>query len=218
MRGNSLEIGANDRVLTVVPMFHVNGWGLPLAAMLAGADLILPGAFLVRPNIIADLIRTERPTIAAGVPTIWMDLLAFLGAKAREVIQTLKIIATGGAFVAPKFIETIKSYGVRVVQAWGMTGASSMSVISTIPRSAEGSDTRRTYLAKHGASSPGWNCERSTPTGRRCHQMARASVRSKLEDPGSPAHIFPMTTQRNSRTVGLRQEISGPSIKTDSWC
>ena len=112
---NSLGIGANDRVLTVVPMFHVNGWGLPLAAMLAGADLILPGAFL-RPNIIADLIRTERPTIAAGVPTIWMDLLAFLGAKAREVIQTLKIIATGGAFVAPKFIETIESYGVRVVK------------------------------------------------------------------------------------------------------
>ncbi|WP_051069104.1 AMP-binding protein [Mesorhizobium metallidurans] len=146
---NSLGIGASDSVFPVVPMFHVNAWGLPFAAAIAGAKLILPGAAL-RPETVADLVASEQPTILAGVPTIWTDLLAFLGDRAADALRSVRLLATGGTFVTPTLIETFNGLGINVVQAWGMTETSSMSTISNVPPWAETSAEKFDYATGQG--------------------------------------------------------------------
>ena len=147
--GNSLAISAADRLFPAVPLFHVNGWGLPFAAIMAGANLILPGAAL-RAQVIADLIRDERPTICAGVPTIWTDLLAHLGPDTASVLRSVQKIATGGAFVTPSLVSAYATHDVQMVQAWGMTETSSMSVVTAVPPWAKSKTEQAAYAAKLG--------------------------------------------------------------------
>ena len=129
---NSLALGSASRLLPAVPLYHVNGWGLPFAALMAGADLALPGASLHAPDLLA-LIDAEAPTLAAGVPTIWSDLLAHLHATQRMHLGALTTIACGGAQVPQSLIDAYAALGVRMLQAWGMTETSSMSAISQTP-------------------------------------------------------------------------------------
>lgn len=147
--GNSLGINARDRILPAVPLYHVNGWGLPFAAIMSGADLVLPGSALRAP-VIAELIREEKPSVAAGVPTIWSDLLGTLKGDARSALASLRMIATGGAQVTPTLIEAYAAFGVDMVQAWGMTETCSMSAIAMVPRWAETSAERKAYRLKQG--------------------------------------------------------------------
>lgn len=146
---NSLGISAHDRILPAVPLYHVNGWGLPFAAIMAGADLILPGSAL-RASVITELLKDERPTLAAGVPTIWADLLGALGNDAGPTFSSLRMIATGGALVTPALIDAYTALGINMVQAWGMTETCSMSAIAMIPRWAETPSEQKTYALKQG--------------------------------------------------------------------
>jgi fatty-acyl-CoA synthase len=136
---NSLALGSATRLLPAVPLYHVNGWGLPFAALMAGADLALPGASLQPPDLLA-LIDAEGPTLAAGVPTIWSDLLAHLRAAQRTHLGTLTTIACGGAQVPRSLVDAYAALGVRMLQAWGMTETSSMSAISQTPGWIAGAD------------------------------------------------------------------------------
>ncbi|MBO0710812.1 MAG: long-chain-fatty-acid--CoA ligase [Acetobacteraceae bacterium] len=109
-----------DRVLPVVPMFHVNAWGIPHAAPMAGAALVMPGRFLDGQSL-ARLMNEERVTMSAGVPTVWMGLLAHLRASG-ERLATVKRIMTGGSACPPLLIEAFgDEYGVEVQHGWGMT-------------------------------------------------------------------------------------------------
>jgi fatty-acyl-CoA synthase len=110
-----------DRVLPVVPMFHANAWGLAHAAVACGADLIMPGPDL-SPAGLAALIESERVTVAAGVPTIWMGVLPEL--KGRDT-SSLRSIPCGGSAVPKVLSEAYKSQiGLPITQAWGMTETS----------------------------------------------------------------------------------------------
>jgi fatty-acyl-CoA synthase len=110
-----------DRVLPVVPMFHANAWGLAHAAVACGADLIMPGPDL-SPKGLADLIESERVTLAAGVPTIWMGVLPEL--KGRDV-SSLRAIPCGGSAVPRSLSEAYREQvGLPIMQAWGMTETS----------------------------------------------------------------------------------------------
>lgn len=109
-----------DRVLPVVPMFHANAWGIPHAAPMAGAALIMPGRFLDGPSL-ASLMNAERVTMSAGVPTVWLGLLAHLRASG-ERLETVGRIMTGGSACPPLLIEAFgDEYGVEVQHGWGMT-------------------------------------------------------------------------------------------------
>ena len=111
----------DDRVLPVVPMFHANAWGLAHAAVGAGADLIMPGPDL-SPTGLAALIESERVTIAAGVPTIWMGVLPEL--EGRDV-SNLRSIPCGGSAVPKSLSEAYREkIGLPIHQAWGMTETS----------------------------------------------------------------------------------------------
>ncbi|HEX4028069.1 MAG TPA: long-chain fatty acid--CoA ligase [Rhizomicrobium sp.] len=113
---------ATDRALAIVPMFHVNAWGLPYAAPIAGAALLMPGIHLDAPSLLA-LMNEERATVAVGVPTIWLNLLNHLrdtGAKPA----TLKRIVIGGAAMPRAMMQAFGEMGIRAIHGWGMTESS----------------------------------------------------------------------------------------------
>jgi len=117
---DTFRVANEDRVLTIVPMFHAMGWNLPYVAGLIGADLVMPNRFLQSPHL-ARLIGEERVTYTAGVPTIFMDLLRY--AEQHEAdLSALKIAVCGGTQVPPVLMrEFDRRHGVAVTQGWGMT-------------------------------------------------------------------------------------------------
>ena len=118
-----LGLRAVDRLLPVVPMFHVNAWGVPFAAPMAGAALVLPGRHLDGASVAA-LMNQERVTASAGVPTVWLGLLQHLRTSG-ERLETVQRLVIGGSACPPVLIEAFgHEYGVRVDHAWGMTETS----------------------------------------------------------------------------------------------
>ncbi|MEX2467981.1 MAG: long-chain fatty acid--CoA ligase [Gemmatimonadota bacterium] len=125
-------ISERDVVLPAVPMFHANAWGLPFAAAMAGAGLVLPG---VHPDArrFADLLSAEGVTFAAGVPTVWMEVLAELRARPRSLHPELRIHA-GGAPTPPSLIEAYRrELDVEILTGWGMTELTPVGMV-THPR------------------------------------------------------------------------------------
>ena len=130
--GNTLGICESDRVLPVVPMFHANAWGLPYAAVMSGADLIMPDRFL-QPEPLVRLIEAERPTLAGAVPTIWGGLLQHIRQHGGD-ISSLRLVACGGSAVPHALMEAFeKELGVYILQAWGMTETSPIGSVARPP-------------------------------------------------------------------------------------
>jgi len=130
-----LALRAVDRVLPVVPMFHVNAWGIPYAAAMAGSALVLPGRHLDGASL-ATLMNQERVTMAAGVPTVWLGLLSHLRSSG-ERLATVRRVVTGGAACPPLLIEAFGAeYGVTVEHAWGMTELSPVGTFNQ-PKQAQ---------------------------------------------------------------------------------
>lgn len=125
---DTLALGRAETALLAVPLYHVNGWGLPYACAISGAGLALPGSSF-RPRILLDLIAEGGVTIAAGVPTIWTDLLGFLDGGEDALAPGLRRVATGGAVVPAPLTKALLARGITPLQAWGMTETASMSVI-----------------------------------------------------------------------------------------
>lgn len=125
---NSLGIGQHEVILPAVPFYHVNGWGIPYAAMMAGAALVLPGTQF-QPAMLNPLLDDESVTLAAGVPTIWTDVLAAREAAGLPAPPKLRRLAMGGAPVPDRLVAAWGRLGVETSTAWGMTETSSMSVI-----------------------------------------------------------------------------------------
>ena len=121
MAAGSLGVCETDVLLPIVPMFHVNAWGIPHGAAMAGASLVMPGADLSGPAL-ATLLERERVTFAAGVPTIWQNVLPEL--EGRD-LSALRALVSGGA---PMPLELSDAYaertGIPLTQAWGMTETS----------------------------------------------------------------------------------------------
>ncbi|MET4428570.1 fatty acid--CoA ligase [Mycolicibacterium sp. 624] len=127
---NVLGVGVGDSVLPIVPMFHANAWGLPYAALMAGADLVMPDRFMDAVSLI-DLIETRRPTVAGAVPTIWNDVLHHLEGHPGHDISSLRLVACGGSAVPRSLMEVFEQrYGVRIQQAWGMTETSPVATVA----------------------------------------------------------------------------------------
>jgi fatty-acyl-CoA synthase len=130
--GNTFALSERDKVLPVVPMFHANAWGLAYAAVMAGADLIMPDRFL-QPEPMVRLIEAERPTIAGAVPTIWNVLLAYVRSNGGD-LSSLRLVPCGGSAVPHALQEAYeKELGVRIVQAWGMTETSPLGSVAHPP-------------------------------------------------------------------------------------
>ncbi|MDM0020113.1 3-(methylthio)propionyl-CoA ligase [Variovorax saccharolyticus] len=124
-------ISARDSVLPVVPMFHVNAWGIPYSAALVGAKVVFPGPALDGKSVY-DLIEAEKVTFAAGVPTVWQMLLGHLQANGLR-FSSLKRTVIGGSACPPAMIHAFQElYGVDVLHAWGMTEMSPLGTLCTL--------------------------------------------------------------------------------------
>ncbi|MCM2253284.1 MAG: AMP-binding protein, partial [Ramlibacter sp.] len=126
-----MSLSARDAVLPVVPMFHVNAWGIPYSAALVGAKLVLPGPAMDGKSIY-ELMEAERVNYAAGVPTIWQMLLTHV--KSNKLgFSSLKRTVIGGAACPPAMIHAFRDeYGVEVLHAWGMTEMSPLGSLCTL--------------------------------------------------------------------------------------
>jgi fatty-acyl-CoA synthase len=124
---DALGLRQADTILPVVPMFHVNAWGLPYVALQAGAKLVLPGRFL-DPKSLVDLLGQEEVTFSAGVPTVWIAVREEL-ARRGTGLPALRNMIVGGSAVPPKLMDDYERLGINLIHAWGMT---EMSPIGTV--------------------------------------------------------------------------------------
>ncbi|ETW23477.1 long-chain fatty acid--CoA ligase [Mycobacterium gastri 'Wayne'] len=130
---NGIGVGSSDRVLPIVPMFHANAWGLPYAALMAGADLVLPDRHLDARSLI-HMIENLRPTLAGAVPTIWNDVMHHLDRDPGHDVSSLRLVACGGSAVPESLMRTFEEkHGVQIRQLWGMTETSPMATMAWPP-------------------------------------------------------------------------------------
>ncbi|MCE2879638.1 MAG: fatty-acid--CoA ligase [Comamonadaceae bacterium] len=126
-----MGLSARDAVLPVVPMFHVNAWGIPYAAALTGAKLVFPGPGLDGKSVY-ELLESEQVTYAAGVPTVWQMLLGHMKPGGLK-FSSLKRTVIGGSACPPAMISAFRDdYGVEVLHAWGMTEMSPLGTVCTL--------------------------------------------------------------------------------------
>lgn len=126
---DSLCLSAMDIIMPVVPMFHVNAWGLPYSALVVGAQLVFPGSKLDGQSLY-ELIESEKVTLSAGVPTVWAGVLQYM--KTHDLgFSNFKRVLIGGSACPPAMMQTFAQYGVEVIHAWGMT---ELSPIGTVAR------------------------------------------------------------------------------------
>jgi fatty-acyl-CoA synthase len=148
---DAMSLSARDAVLPVVPMFHVNAWGIPHAAPLTGAKLVFPGKDLDGKSLY-ELMESERVTYSAGVPTVWLGLLNYMRAAGVK-FSSLQRTVIGGSACPPAMLRTFEDdYGVQVIHAWGMTEMSPLGTLSklTWEQSQRPLAEQRALLEKQG--------------------------------------------------------------------
>ena len=151
---DSLDMSRRDCLLPVVPMFHVNAWGLPYISAMVGAKLVMPGPHL-DPESLLDLMEREKVTVAAGVPTIWLGIRDALDAKPRQLQKNVRMIV-GGAAAPEQLIRDFDKHGLTLIHAWGMTETSPIGLVSKLPPEADAlsSDEQYALRAKQGVPPP----------------------------------------------------------------
>jgi fatty-acyl-CoA synthase len=148
---DALNCSAKDVILPVVPMFHVNAWGLPYAACMMGSKLVFPGPGLDGKSLY-ELFENERVTLSAGVPTVWQGLLAYVDANDLR-FSTMRRTIIGGSACPPAMMKTFQErYDVQVLHAWGMTEMSPVGTVAALKGSQVGLDApaRFAIQAKQG--------------------------------------------------------------------
>jgi len=153
---DTIGVSGRDIVLPVVPMFHANAWGIPYAAAFAGTALVLPGPRLDAESVL-DLLASERVTLSAGVPTVWMAVLEALNAEPdRWDLSALKRMIVGGSAVPRSMLEGFDRHGLTIIQAWGMTETSPLGSMCRVPPELDSAseEERYDFRARQGIAVP----------------------------------------------------------------
>ncbi|MBA3391840.1 MAG: long-chain fatty acid--CoA ligase [Deltaproteobacteria bacterium] len=153
---DALGVTRADTLLPVVPMFHVNAWGLPFIAAMSGTRLVFPGPHLDPPSLL-DLMAQERVTIAAGVPTIWLGIREALdGSPGKWQLQPGLRMVVGGSAAPEQLIRDFDRLGMTLIHAWGMTETSPIGLVSRVPAHLADADEAVRYRlrAKQGVPPP----------------------------------------------------------------
>ncbi|HEY9068478.1 MAG TPA: 3-(methylthio)propionyl-CoA ligase [Burkholderiaceae bacterium] len=164
---DALNCSARDVILPVVPMFHVNAWGLPYAACMMGAKMVFPGPGLDGKSLY-ELFETERVTLSAGVPTVWQGLLAYVEANDLK-FSTMRRTVIGGSACPPAMMTKFEErYGVSVLHAWGMTEMSPVGTVATLKSKHTGTahDAQFAVQCKQGRAVFGVDMKIAGPDGR----------------------------------------------------
>jgi 3-(methylthio)propionyl---CoA ligase len=148
-----VSLSPRDTVLPAVPMFHVNGWCIPYAAPIGGANLVLPGQRLDAPSLY-ELLENEKVTVTAGVPTIWIALMRHMEQHNLR-LSTLKRILVGGSAMPPSLIAKFDNeFGIEVRHAWGMTETVAIATMTAVDSrlAVLPAAARHAVIAKQGKS------------------------------------------------------------------
>ncbi|GAC1545344.1 MAG: long-chain fatty acid--CoA ligase [Herpetosiphon sp.] len=131
---NTMAVAEHDVVMPIVPMFHVNAWGLPFTTTMTGAKHMLPGPHLDPVSLLENIMQ-ERVTLTAGVPTVWIGVLQELDKHTRKYdVSSLRSMVVGGSAAPPAMIRDFKDHhGIGVMHAWGMTEMSPLGTVATLP-------------------------------------------------------------------------------------
>ncbi len=156
-----------DTVCPVVPMFHVNAWGIPFTAVMTGAKLALPGPHLDAVNLL-DLYQSEQVTLTAGVPTIWMSILQALEQEPlRWKLPAGMRMVVGGAAAPESMIRAFDRFGLKVIHGWGMTETAPVAAVNYLKRGLAfaTADEQYAFRAKQGVPPPFVEVRAMTPQG-----------------------------------------------------
>ncbi len=148
---DAMAMSAKDVVLPVVPMFHVNAWGIPYAAALVGCKLVMPGPHLDGKSLY-ELFEAEQVNYSAGVPTVWLGLLTHVKQNGLK-FSSFRRTVIGGSACPPAMMKTLQEdYGVEVIHAWGMTELSPLGTLSKLKakHAKLPADARQRILEKQG--------------------------------------------------------------------
>jgi acyl-CoA synthetase (AMP-forming)/AMP-acid ligase II len=181
---DAMGLRAEDVVLPVVPMFHVNAWALPYGCAMVGAKLVFPGPKMGDPETLQALIEEEQVTFAAGVPTVWQGLAAYLD-KTGKRIDSLRRVLSGGSAVPIALMNQLRARGVDIVHAWGMTEMSPIGTInSNSPEAAALSQEARSALrAKQGRTVFGVELKVTDESGRELPRDGKSFGALKVRGP-----------------------------------
>lgn len=199
-----------DTVMPVVPMFHVNAWGVPYTATLAGARLVLPGPHMGNGELLQRLIEEEQVTVAFGVPTIWLALVHYLEESGKR-IDSLQRIYTGGTACPRHIMEILLNrYGVRTIHLWGMTELSPLGTMNMAAfRPDLDTDNSLDLLRKQGRSVFGLEMRLKDDDG--------LPVEQNGTDPGRLFVRGYATCSGYYRNEGLDSEDHPPTHDGDGW-
>jgi fatty-acyl-CoA synthase len=138
---DTVAVSEADSILAVVPMFHVNAWGLPFASICTGATIVLPGPKL-DPKSLLDLMASEKVTVAAGVPTIWLGILTLLDATPKGWdLSSLRKMLIGGSAAPVSMIDGFaQRHNLDITHAWGMTETSPIGTMARVKRHLQSKD------------------------------------------------------------------------------
>jgi fatty-acyl-CoA synthase len=150
---SAMAMAEGQRLLSIVPLFHANAWGIPYGALMSGASLVMPDRFL-QAEPLARMIAELRVTHSAAVPTIWSDLLSYLDHHPEVDVSSLESCIVGGSACPPALMQAFEErYGVTVVHAWGMTETSPLGSVAVPPAASTGEE-RWAYRQSQGRLSP----------------------------------------------------------------
>ncbi len=153
---DTLGLSRRDTILPVVPMFHANAWGIPFAAIMIGAKMVMPGPHLDGESLL-ELFEKEKVTLAAGVPTIWLGILQALDKEPKRWSLTRDMrMVVGGSAAPESVIRGLDKHGLRVIHAWGMTETAPLGSVSHLAPHMDdwAEDDKYAHRAKQGIASP----------------------------------------------------------------
>ncbi|MBX0294671.1 long-chain fatty acid--CoA ligase [Haloarcula nitratireducens] len=202
-----LPLAEDDVVMPVVPMFHVNAWGLPFSATAGGAKHVYPGP-QPEPADLAHLIESEGVTITAGVPTVWLGLMDYV--KENDVdLSTLDRLVVGGSAAPEAMIRFFDDHGVELVHAWGMTETAPVGAVSHLKHDLEDADyeTQLEKRSKQGLIVPGLEFEVVDDEGEAVPHDGEAYGELLIRGPW-------VTTEYFARPEATEQEFENGYLKT----
>ena len=188
---DALNCSARDVILPVVPMFHVNAWGLPYVACMVGAKLVFPGPFLDGKSL-HELFESEGVTVSAGVPTVWQGLLAHVEAN-DLTFSTMRRTVIGGSACPPAMMRAFQErYTVQVLHAWGMTEMSPIGTVCTLKPQHDrlSDDERMAVQAKQGRAVFGVEMKIVGEDGRELPHDGKAAGELMVRGPWIIANYF----------------------------
>ena len=154
---NPASVGERDTAMPVVPMFHVNAWGIPFTSTMVGAKLVFPGPYLDGASLV-ELLAEEKVTLTCGVPTLWLGLLQLLDKDPGKYdLSNLRALLSGGQAAPESMIRGFyERHGIHVYQGWGMTETTPIGSVCYAPieLGEMSEETEYRYLAKHGRPLP----------------------------------------------------------------